>query len=375
MEVAGRVASLAVAENVTVAASMRLALALISTCSSSCKAIMTTTFNAYPSSLNPIVSHVVDKLKRHQEREVDTLGGRRPPLFVAFQGPQGSGKTYLTSLLRECLEAEPYRLKVAVLSIDDLYLTHSRLVELAARHPDNFLLSGRGQPGTHDVALGAQMLSILKGINNAGHDDTVRLPFFDKSLFDGQGDRVQDSGNVIVPPLDIVALEGWCVGFYPLSPHSLQHRYDTFVTHITDRDPDMEKSGLITSSSVPFTLEHVKQINDMLWSYLNWWSFFDVFVQISPPDYAPYSIVYKWRLQQEHAMKARNGGKGMTDEQVKSFVDRYIPGYFFFSDGIQNGYLNENPSLGREDKQPKWKGNGLKVILDEERLFVESSKF
>jgi len=74
-------------------------------------------------------------------------------------------------------------------------------------------------------------------------------------------------------------------------------------------------------------------------------------------------------------MKARNGGKGMTDEQVKSFVDRYIPGYFFFSDGIQNGYLNENPSLGREDKQPKWKGNGLKVILDEERLFVESSKF
>ncbi len=46
-----------------------------------------------------------------------------------------------------------------------------------------------------------------------------------------------------------------------------------------------------------------------------------------------------------------------------------------FSDGIQNGYLDENPSLGRKDKQPKWKGNGLKVILDEERLFVESSKF
>lgn len=167
-----------------------------------------------------------------------------------------------------------------MLSIDDLYLTHAGLVELAERHPDNVLLSGRGQPGTHDVALGVQLLSKLKEINNAGQDDAVQLPFFDKSLFNGEGDRIQDSGNVVLSPLDIVVLEGWCVGFYPLSPVSLQDEYESFAARLMERDPAMrEKSGLMTSF-VPFTLDHIKQVNDMLWNYLDWWSFFDVFVQV-----------------------------------------------------------------------------------------------
>ena len=33
-----------------------------------------------------------------------------------------------------------------------------------------------------------------------------------------------------------------------------------------------------------------------------------------------YSIVYKWRLEQELYMKAHNGGRGMSDSAVKSFV-------------------------------------------------------
>jgi hypothetical protein len=39
--------------------------------------------------------------------------------------------------------------------------------------------------------------------------------------------------------------------------------------------------------------------------------------QISPPSISPYLPIYKWRLQQEHEMKAKNNGQGMTDEQVK----------------------------------------------------------
>ncbi|KLO17683.1 P-loop containing nucleoside triphosphate hydrolase protein [Schizopora paradoxa] len=341
---------------------------------------MTSALDTYPPSLKPIVTHVLDKLKKHQETTFGASqgegGGKRSPLFVAFQGPQGSGKTHLTSLLRKYLEAEPHCLKVAVLSIDDLYLTHAGLVEVAAKHSDNFLLSGRGQPGTHDVALGVQLLSKLKEINKIGQDDAVRLPFFDKSLFAGEGDRVQDSGNVVHRPLDIVVFEGWCVGFYPLSPRSLEDRYESFMKHLMDRDPDMrEKSGLMTSSLPPFTLEQIKTINEMLWSYLEWWSSFRVFVQIAPPDNAPYSIVYKWRLQQEHAMKAKNGGKGLTDEQVKTFIDRYIPGYVFFLEGIQNGLIDPSSTSDDQDKQPKWKGNGLKVTLDEDRALVATSLF
>jgi D-glycerate 3-kinase len=32
----------------------------------------------------------------------------------------------------------------------------------------------------------------------------------------------------------------------------------------------------------------------------------------------PYLPIYKWRLQQEHEMKAKKTGQGMTDEQVKT---------------------------------------------------------
>lgn len=41
----------------------------------------------------------------------------------------------------------------------------------------------------------------------------------------------------------------------------------------------------------------------------------------SPSSVSSLSMIYKWRLEQEHDMKARNGGKGMTDEAVKLYVD------------------------------------------------------
>ena len=46
----------------------------------------------------------------------------------------------------------------------------------------------------------------------------------------------------------------------------------------------------------------------------------DCHPQIKPVEDHPYDYIYKWRLQQEHNMKAANGGKGMTDEQVEKYV-------------------------------------------------------
>lgn len=43
-------------------------------------------------------------------------------------------------------------------------------------------------------------------------------------------------------------------------------------------------------------------------------------LKVKPPDETPYSLIYKWRLQQEHNMKAKNGGRGMTDEEVKKYA-------------------------------------------------------
>ena len=76
--------------------------------------------------------HVLKQLARHRAGQTAGAGS---PLFVAVQGPQGSGKTFLTNLLREALTSQPHSLSVVVLSIDDLYLPHEQLVAVAKAYP------------------------------------------------------------------------------------------------------------------------------------------------------------------------------------------------------------------------------------------------
>jgi D-glycerate 3-kinase len=113
------------------------------------------------------------------------------PLVVGVQGPQGSGKTYLTTILRDELISPPNDLSVALISLDDLYPPHSELARVANDHPHNPLLRGRGQPGTHDVPLGTQVLNSLRRINEPDAEGTVSIPIFDKSLHSGEGDRIE----------------------------------------------------------------------------------------------------------------------------------------------------------------------------------------
>ena len=45
-------------------------------------------------------------------------------------------------------------------------------------------------------------------------------------------------------------------------------------------------------------------------------------IQLKPPvpesaTQSLFSIVYEWRLEQEHYMKVNNGNRGMSDEGVK----------------------------------------------------------
>ncbi|CDO68851.1 hypothetical protein BN946_scf185035.g4 [Trametes cinnabarina] len=305
--------------------------------------------------------HVLDELATHRARIQRESGADRPvpPLIVGVQGPQGSGKTYLTSILRDVLQGPPHNLSVAVFSLDDLYLPHEGLVKLAASYPDNALLRGRGQPGTHDVPLGTEILNKLKRINDAPGTE-VELPSFDKSLFNGEGDRAP-RGTVVRSPVDVVLFEGWCVGFYPVSKEEVERRYAQPVKGLGD--DFLQRRG--------YRLEDVLDVNERLKSYVSWWDLFDAFIQIKPPEEHPYTYIYKWRLQQEHNMKARNGGKGMTDGQVEKFVDRYIPGYVFFGDGVLEGY-EEAPGKRR---LPPWSGHGLQIQIGENREVVRVNRF
>ncbi|CAG8581801.1 15375_t:CDS:1, partial [Acaulospora colombiana] len=91
--------------------------------------------------------------------------GHTSPLFVGIQGPQGIGKTTLTAQLASTLSQEPYSFRVVTFSIDDLYLGHEALKDVGRANPKNGLLQGRGQPGTHDIPLGAETLKGLSQIN------------------------------------------------------------------------------------------------------------------------------------------------------------------------------------------------------------------
>ena len=81
---------------------------------------------------------------------------------------------------------------------------------------------------------------------------------------------------------------------------------------------------------------------------------FSLPVQIKPPDEHPYTHVYKWRIQQEHHMKARNGGKGMTDEQVVAYeISSYHPDVLLMlrDIGLWIGTFLDTSSLAMESRK------------------------
>ena len=218
------------------------------------------------------VSIVVEHVLAHLSKLYPSQSRSSFPLFLALQGPQGSGKTFLSEHVKSSLSCADERhpaLRVATLSIDDLYLPHAQLKAVASSNPGNALLRGRGQPGTHDIALGLSLLRSLKDINRSptGH---LRIPRFDKSLFGGEGDRLPESQwTPIQGPLDVVLLEGWCVGFYPQSRHYIERR-------INQAPLGLEQ----TFDTSTYTLEHVLDVNRHLVEYAKWWDLFDVFVQV-----------------------------------------------------------------------------------------------
>lgn len=215
----------------------------------------------------PAVCCMLRHVLEHRRRGV----GPNKPLIVGVQGPQGSGKTYLTTILRDELISPPNNLSVALISLDDLYLPHSELVRVADGHPLNPLLQGRGQPGTHDVSLGTKILDSLRRINEPEAEGTVSIPIFDKSLHSGEGDRIQKT-TVVNRPLDVIIVEGWCTGFYPVLPETIEKRY------AESRGP---------RSSFAYRKEDVHEINELLRPYVHWWSTFDTLIQVDCLRFSP----------------------------------------------------------------------------------------
>ncbi|HYW04802.1 MAG TPA: hypothetical protein VFA86_12755 [Gammaproteobacteria bacterium] len=243
------------------------------------------------------------------------------PLVAGVNGPPGVGKTTLCPLVQVILE-EGLGIRVAIVSIDDLYHTRAERRDLARRvHP---LLGTRSVPGTHDIALGHR---ILDRITAARPGESVALPVFDKV----RSDRLpQSEWRSVRGPVDVVLLEGWCVGARPQSEAALAEPVNRLEA---EEDPDGRWR---------------RHVNGVLANeYRELFARLDVLVMLRIPDIA---YVFQWRREQEERLAelagvsradpgSLAGTRLMTDAQLQRFLSH--------NDRVQQHILEEMP--GRAD--------------------------
>jgi D-glycerate 3-kinase len=210
------------------------------------------------------------------------------PLIQGILGIQGTGKTTLTKIITIILNRIGYQ--TISLSLDDFYLTYQQRQQLKEIEPS---LIWRGPPGTHDLDLG---MKILKQLHQRKKDQEILIPNFDKSAYQGQGDR---TGFIPISAPDIILFEGWFVGVRPINPKMF-------------KDPP---APIITPEDKEFALKMNKKLKE----YLPLWQHLDSLIVLIPEDYR-YSK--QWRKEAENKMIA-SGKTGMTELEIEQFVEYF----------------------------------------------------
>ena len=235
---------------------------------------------------------LVERLHRPLASDFARAAEMHPGLFVlGLCGAQGSGKSTMAGVLAQLLTR--HGLRVAVLSLDDLYCTRAERAQLAAKvHP---LLATRGPPGTHDVALGAEVIAAL------ADNRPVALPRFDKAR-DDRCPRAQ--WPLAGPGIDVLLFEGWCVGARAEPDATL-----AIPVNALERDAD---SAMIWRRHVNAALGG---------AYATLFARIDRLVLMRAPSFA---AVLAWRLEQEAKLRRAcgtdPGARVMSEAEVVRFV-------------------------------------------------------
>ena len=221
----------------------------------------------------------------------------KSPFLLGINGAQGTGKSTLADYLALAIGGSG-KPAVAVLSIDDFYLTRAERQRLAETvHP---LLAVRGVPGTHDVPLLRECLARLREL---GPGEQARLPRFDKAR-DDRADEV--SWPVVTGPVGLIVLEGWCVGSVAEPEAGLETPVNALERA---RDPDKRWR---------------RYVNERLAAdYADVFAELDALVFLQAPSF---DAVLRWRIEQEHKLAASADGRAagvMNDAQVREFT-RYF---------------------------------------------------
>jgi len=250
----------------------------------------------------------------------DALAVESPwPAVYGIAGLQGTGKSTLAAQMVAL--AKRRGLAVVALSIDDFYLGRRERLRLGRDvHP---LLTTRGPPGTHDLALACATIDALQGKRKRGqsefcirpvppfagsrqaklHSDPfsfspVRLPRFDKI-----GDRRLPPSRwpwVTQRPA-LIVFEGWFLRV-PAEPAAALIEPLNALERVEDRDGIWR--GYVNRALV----------ND----YPSLWSRIDRLLFLQGPGF---EVVREWRWQQELSLQgAQPRRRAMNRAAVERFV-------------------------------------------------------
>ena len=226
---------------------------------------------------------------------VEVLGSRispssdEPAALVGLNGCPGSGKSTFARFAAHMLDTH----RIVVLSLDDFYLPASDRIGLS--NDVHSLLRRRGMPGTHDVELLIETISVLR---EAKEDSEVRVPVFDKSM----DDRLDESKwSVFEGRPDIILLEGWCVGLDSQSE-------DELVEPISDWESKNDPDGVWRRYVNQQLKDRYSQIFDDL----------DMLILLKAPTV---ETIFKWRREQEE--KLRQVGDAMDDAKLREFMMQF----------------------------------------------------
>ncbi|MDE2434828.1 MAG: kinase [Sphingomonadales bacterium] len=209
---------------------------------------------------------------------------------IGICGAQGSGKsTLVAGLVRRLVQSG---VRVAALSLDDLYLKRAERQEMACDvHP---LFATRGVPGTHDVALG------LATIDALARGEAAPLPRFDK----GRDDRVPETEWPRSPEnTQVLLFEGWCIGASSQEPAALAEPVNA-LERVEDSDGIWRGHANAALAG----------------DYQALWERLDRLVLLAAPSW---DVVATWREQQEAELRQSSGDRVMSPAEVARFIQHY----------------------------------------------------
>ena len=253
----------------------------------------------------PLIKKICNERQQHAPEKV---------FFIGINAPQGAGKTTLCSLMQEVLLCE-FNLNSVALSLDDFYKPRDeRMVFARQNHP---LFTTRGVPGTHDVQLAINTIQSLVRLKPG---DRTTIPRFDKSADDRSN---QNNWTQIKKPVDIVLLEGWCLGAEPQSEQELLAPINSL-----EQEEDINASWR-------------SQINSQLAGiYQELFSLMDFWIYFKPPTFG---TVCAWRQEQE--LKLRKTLEQQNLAKDKTMDNKQLSRFMMYFERITLGCINTMPKL------------------------------